>query len=449
MQYKPHNYQTKATQFIIDHPQAALILDMGLGKTVITLTALNQLITDQFETRRALIIAPLRVAQTTWPAEIQKWDHLQNLNYTLACGTPKQRQTALQKTTPITIINRENLPWLCQTQKWDWDTLVIDELSSFKNPRAKRLKALLKKRPQIERIIGLTGTPAPAGLIDLWSQYKLLDGGQRLGKHLTHYREKYFTPDKRNAHQIFTWKPTPEAPPKIYNKISDITLSMQAQDHLELPKLTKTIYPITLNTKQHAAYERLKQDLILNLGQAQIDAKNAASLAGKLLQLASGAVLDENQQIHHVHDQKLDALEDLIEAANGQNVLIAYWYRHDRKRLQARLPHAKDLRHPEDIDTWNRGETLIGLIHPAAAGHGLNLQSGGHILIWYTPTWGLEYDQQTTGRLYRQGQTQPVSVTYLVTKNTIDEQVLEILNRRDHTQQALIAAVKATLERTN
>lgn len=454
MHYQPHNYQRQATQFIIDHHEAAIFLGMGLGKSVITLTAIWQLMLDYFTIHRVLVIAPLRVARDTWPAEIAKWDHLDGLTVAVAVGTKQDRLNALAASAMVTIINRENMPWLVGQygDGWPFDMVIIDELSSFKNHRAKRFTALVKMRPYVKRWVGLTGTPASNGLMDVWAGFRLLDGGERLGRFITRYRERWFVPDKRNGMQIFTYKPRVGAEDEIYAAIGDMTLSMRTTDHLQLPKLTVTTMPVVLYPKERRVYEQLKSDLVLDLGEATIDAANAAALSGKLLQLASGAIYTGDGQWTAVHERKLDVLEDLIEAANGSPLLVAYWFTHDRERIVSRFPQARELKTSADIEAWNQGEKTLGLIHPASAGHGLNLQSGGHLLVWFSLTWSLELYQQTNARLYRQGQTEPVTITHLVTEGTLDETVLKALDAKDATQAALIDAVTAeitTTERTS
>lgn len=451
MRYKPHNYQTQATGFIINHDEAAVFLGMGLGKSVIALTAIWQLVLDYFLVTRVLIIAPLRVARDTWPAEAVKWDHLEGLSLAVAVGSKAERLDALAKNSMVTVINRENIPWLVAHYgtSWPFDMVVIDELSSFKNHRAKRFTALVKMRPFVTRWVGLTGTPASNGLMDLWAQFRLLDGGTRLGRYITRFRDRWFVPDKRNGMQVFTYKPCAGAEDEIYEAISDITLSMKTTDHLKLPQLTVTTKQVKLASKERAVYERLKQDLVVELDGQTVDAANAAALSGKLLQLASGAIYNEQSQAITVHNAKLDALEDLLEAANGQNLLVAYWYKHDLERIIERFPNARVLKTAEDIAAWNNREIALGLIHPASAGHGLNLQAGGHLLIWFSLTWSLELYQQTNARLYRQGQTEPVTITHLAAEGTLDEAVLKALEAKNVTQAALIEAVKTQLTTTN
>lgn len=448
MQYQPHNYQQLATAFIEEHPAAALLLEMGLGKTVITLTAIQHLLFDSFEAHRVLVIAPLRVARNTWPAEQAKWSHLHHLRLAVAVGTERQRRQALNSGADVTVMNRENVDWLITRSgiKWQWDMVIIDELSSFKNHRAKRHVALMKIRPQVKRIIGLTGTPASNGLMDLWAQFRLLDLGERLGRYISRYRDRWFVPDKRGGMQVFTYKPKPGAEDEIYQAISDITLSMKTSDYLTLPPLTVTTTEVTMNGRERKVYDRLAAEMVVELGDEVIDAANAAVLAGKLTQLASGAIYTEAGNPIVVHGRKLDALEDLIEAANGNPVLVAYWWQHDLARIRERFPQARQLKTSADIEAWNDGEIPLGLIHPASAGHGLNLQQGGSILIWYSLTWSLELYQQTNARLYRQGQTKPVTITHIATKDSIDQQILRALESKNMTQSALIDAVAQTLK---
>lgn len=445
MKYTPHAYQRYAAQFILDHPAAAIFLDCGLGKTVITLTAIRELLHDSFTVRRVLIIAPLRVARDTWPAEIRKWDHLSDLTYAVAVGNTAKRLAALRQKAEITIINRENVDWLVKNNTFDFDMVVVDELSAFKSHRTRRFKALMKVRPMLSRIVGLTGTPSSNGLMDLWAEFRLLDMGKRLGRFLTHYRERYFLPDKRNAQMVFTYKPRPGAEEKIYEAIGDITISMKSGDYLELPKCLTNVVRVEMNERERRIYERLKKDMAAEIDGKEIDAMNAAALSGKLLQMAAGAVYDGEGQAVRLHDRKLDALEDLVESANGRPVLIAYWFRHDLERIRKRFPGARELRQEADIADWNAGKISIGLIHPASAGHGLNLQDGGSMLIWFSLTWSLELNQQTNARLWRQGQKHTVTIHYLVMKDSIDESVMAALSRKDKVQEALMAAVKAEL----
>ena len=453
MKYSPHDYQTYATNFILDHPVAAVFLDMGLGKSIITLTAIFDLCLDSFLIRKVLVIAPLRVARDTWPYEIRKWDHLHGLSYSVAVGTEMERKAALRQRAFVYIINRENVQWLVEESgiPFDYDMVVIDELSSFKSYQAKRFRSLTKVRPKVKRIVGLTGTPSSNGLMDLWAEFRILDMGKRLGRYITHYRNAYFQPDKRNGQVVFSYKPLPGAEEAIYEKISDITISMKAADHLKMPECVLNEVKVDLSTKEREVYDSMKHDLVVSLAGEEIDAGNAAALGNKLSQMANGAVYGEDRRVFSIHDKKLDALEDLIEAANGKPVLVAYWFKHDMERIQQRL---KKLHIPfstmdtsDSIARWNRGEIPVALIHPASAGHGLNIQSGGSTLIWFGLTWSLELYQQTNARLWRQGQqAETVVIHHIITKNTIDERIMSALRSKDKTQSALIDAVKADLE---
>ena len=449
MKYEAHDYQKYATEFILTHPIAAVLLEMGLGKSVITLTAIQELCMNRFEVNRVLVIAPLRVARDTWPAEIEKWDHLQWLTYSVAVGTEAERRAALTENTTIHIINRENIGWLVEKSgiALDYDMIVIDELSSFKSYSTKRFRALMKLRPKVKRIVGLTGTPSSNGLMDLWAEFRLLDLGKRLGRYITHYREEFFVPDKRSAQQVFSYKPRIGAEDEIYRRISDITISMKSVDHLKMPEMVPVSLTVTLTVTQQALYDQMRKEMVAELDDAEIDAANAASLSNKLMQMANGAIYDEDKHVHHIHDRKLDALEDLIEAANGKPVLIAYWFKHDLSRIRQRFPYAREIKTSADIADWNAGKISVAVVHPASAGHGLNLQAGGSTLIWFSLTWSLELYQQTNARLWRQGQqAETVVVHHIVTKDTIDESILSALKRKDKTQSALIDAVKAQLE---
>ena len=452
MKFIPHSYQKYAIDFIENNPVAAVFLDMGLGKTSITLTALNNLLFDSFEVHRILIIAPLRVARTTWSDEIEKWEHLHNLTYAVAVGTEKERVAALREKADITLINRENLQWLVEKsgEPFDYDMVVIDELSSFKNHQAKRFKALMKVRPKVKKIVGLTGTPSSNGLMDLFAEFKILDMGARLGRFIGQYRNTYFKPDKVNGPIVYSYKLLPGAEDAIYERISDITISMKAKDHLKMPELVNTKYMVHLSDKEKKRYEDMKKELVLALPEGEVTAANAASLSNKLSQMANGAVYADNEEVFSVHDRKLDALEDIIESANGNPVLIAYWFKHDLSRIEERLtkkniPFQK-LDSSISMKKWNEGKIPVALIHPASAGHGLNLQSGGSKLVWFGITWSLELYQQTVARLYRQGQTsRTVTVIHILTKDTVDEKIMKALDDKDTAQSALIDAVKAEL----
>ncbi len=452
MRYDPHKYQSYATDFIISHPIAAVFLEMGLGKSVITLTAMKAL----FETEticKVLVIAPLRVARDTWPSEIGKWDHLKGMKYAVAVGTEAERKAAIARNEPVTIINRENVDWLINKSgmPFDFDMVVIDELSSFKSYGAKRFKALLKVRPFIKRIVGLTGTPSSNGLMDLWAEFRVLDFGKRLGRYITRYRLSYFEPDKRNAQMVFSYRPLPGAEDAIYEKISDITISMKSVDYLDLPECVINEVPVFMDSTEQGVYDGFRDDMVMKLKNEEIDAANAAVLSGKLLQMANGAVYDEAGTAHLIHDRKMDALGDLIEGANGKPVLVAYWFKHDLVRIEERLhrlhiPFARADKQ-DTIERWNRGELPVMLIHPASAGHGLNLQAGGSTLVWFGLTWSLELYQQTNARLWRQGQKETVVIHHIICRETIDEDVMDALKRKEKTQSALIDAVKANLKK--
>ena len=448
MKFAPHDYQAYAIDYIETHPAAAVLLDMGLGKTVITLTAIANLLFDSFQAHRVLVIAPLRVARDTWPAEIQKWDHLNGLTYSVIIGTQQERMAALRKQADIYLINRENTQWLIENSgmPFDYDMVVIDELSSFKSWQAKRFKSLMKVRPQVKRIIGLTGTPSSNGLMDLWAEFRVLDMGQRLGRFITRYREAYFIPDRRSMQQVFSYKPRPGAEDEIYRKIGDITISMRATDHLKMPECLMNRVLVRMDDQEQRIYDQMKAQLIVQIKGKEIDAVNAAALSGKLCQMANGAAYAEEKDIVSIHDRKLDALEDLIEGANGKPLLVAYWFKHDLKRIRERFPTVREVRTSKDITDWNAGYIPLAVIHPASAGHGLNLQAGGSTLVWFGLTWSLELYMQCNARLWRQGQkANTVVVHHIITEGTIDEQIMKALERKDKTQSALIDAVKAQL----
>lgn len=447
MEYRPHEYQRYAIEYIKAHPVAAVLLDMGLGKTVISLTAVADLLFDSFEAWRVLVIAPLRVARDTWPAELNKWDHLRHLTCTVAVGSARERRAALMHRTDITIINRENISWLIEESgfPFDYDTVIVDELSSFKSSRSKRFKSLLRVRPKVRRIIGLTGTPSANGLMDLWAEFRLLDMGQRLGRFITQYRNAYFMPDKRNGQVVYSYKPLPFAEEAIYRQIADITISMKSADHLQMPGLVSTQYEVYMSDAEAGRYEDLKKELILQLPDGEVTAANAAVLTGKLAQMSNGAIYNDAGEVMEIHERKLDALEDIIESANGKPLLIAYWFRHDLQRIKERFT-VRELKSGKDITDWNNGDIPVAVIHPASAGHGLNLQAGGSTLVWFGLTWSLELYQQTNARLWRQGQSAgTVVIQHIVTKGTIDERILKVLQAKDKTQSALIDAVKAVL----
>lgn len=452
MIYKPHDYQKKAEEFLIGHPVAALFLQMGLGKTVVTLTALERLMFDYFEAGKVLIIAPLRVARDTWKEEVEKWDHLKNLKLSLMVGTEKERRAALNRKANIYIINRENVEWLVNAMgpAFDFDTVVIDELSSFKSYSSKRFRALMKVRPKVRRIIGLTGTPASNGLMDLFAEFNVLDMGERLGRFIGCYREEYFTPDKRNQNVIFSYKLKPGAEERIYEKISDITISMKALDYLKMPEKVENTITVHMNDEEVKKYKELKDELVVELQGEEVTALTAGSLAAKLMQAASGAVYKEGGSFVAFHERKLDALEERIEALNGQSALVAYWFRFDKERIEKLLKKMKVsysfLDTSSGIKAWKDKKVQVGLIHPASAGHGLNIQSGGSTLIWYTVPWSLELYEQTVARLWRQGQKdETVVIEHLVTAGTIDERILKAIGKKEITQSSLMDAVKADL----
>ena len=435
-----HGYQEYSVNFIIEHPVAAVLLDCGLGKTVTSLTAINDLMFDYFDIHRVLVICPLRVGNV-WANEIQHWEHLHLLQYSVAVGSESERLSALKAQADIYIINRENVQWLIEKSgiPFDFDMVVVDELSSFKNYQSKRFKALMKARPKVKRVVGLTGTPSSNGLMDLFAEFKLLDMGARLGRFIGQYRTAYFSPDKRNGQIVYSYKPLPNAEQQIYDKISDITISMKSTDHLKMPELISTQLAVELSD------EELKKDLILQLPDGEITAANAASLSGKLSQLANGAVYSDDKSVLEIHQRKLDALEDIIESANGKPVLVAYWFRHDLERIKKRFD-VREIKTAKDIADWNHGSIPIAVIHPASAGHGLNLQQGGSALVWFGITWSLELYQQTNARLWRQGQSaETVVITHIIAKDTIDERIIKALKTKDTSQSALIDAVKANL----
>lgn len=447
MNYKAHEYQSLVTENIIKNHQLGVFLECGLGKSVITLTALVDLLHDRFEVSKVLVIAPLRVANTTWMDEVIKWDHLRGLIVSRVLGSAKERTMALYKKADIYTINRENVPWLVEFYKneWPFDMVIIDELSSFKSPSAKRFRALKKVRHKIKRIVGLTGTPAPNGLLDIWSQIYLLDGGERLGRTFSGYRSRYFHPQKYINGGIPTdYVLNDDAEEKIYDKISDICISMKALEYLKMPEIIFNKVEVELSEKEMKLYKKLERDLLLPLEDSEVDAVNAAVLSNKLLQMSGGTVYDEYGDVHQIHDRKLDALEDLIEAANGKPVLIYYGFKHERERIKHRF-EVGEINTSDDIARWNKGEMKIALCHPASAGHGLNLQEGGSTIIWYSVTWSLELYQQANARLWRQGQKQTVVINHLLAKDTIDHKVMAALDNKDTGQNALIEAVKARI----
>ncbi|WP_421409372.1 SNF2-related protein [Streptococcus suis] len=452
-----HNYQVVAKDFIISHPNAAVILDMGMGKTATTLSAVNELMFDRFEVAKVLVIAPLRVANTVWSDEIEQWAELRHLRYSKIVGTPKQRKVALQKDADIYIVNRENLPWLVEqcSPYFKWDMVVIDELSSFKSWQSKRFKAFMVMRPYMKRIVGLTGTPSSNGLMDLFAEFKVIDGGERLGRFIGEFRSRYFEEGRRNGNIVYEYIPMDYAECQIQDKISDITISMKALDYLDMPDLISTKKLVRMSEKEKERYSQFKKEYVLSeLDGLEVTATNAASLTNKLVQLSNGAVYSDDHTVVSLHEQKLDALEDILESANGEPVLVAYWFKHDLARIMGRLEKLKVksrvLKTEEDIREWNKGNVPVGLLHPAGAGHGLNLQKGGHHLVWFGLTWSLELYQQTNSRLWRQGQeAETVVIQHIVTEGTIDEEILKALENKDAKQERLIEAVKAQVGGTD
>jgi SNF2 family DNA or RNA helicase len=443
-------------EFLKTHPEAMLIIEMGMGKSISALTAILDLMFDSFDVNKVLIIAPLRVCRSVWPEERDLWEHARFLKMSVMVGSAKQREAALRTPADIYVVNRENLKWLTDYLEkrgipWPFDMVVIDELSSFKNHQSQRWKALRKVRPQIKRMVGLTGTPASNGLLDLWAETFLIDKGIRLGRFIGRFREAYFKPAGMNPYTgvVFNYVPLPGAEEAIYSRIADIAVSMKALDYLDMPEQVTVNHYVDMDEVELELYDEMKKGLLVEIGDDKIDAANAAVLSGKLLQMANGAIYNADREMRVIHDQKLLMLSDLIEQANGQNVLVAYWYQHDHERIREYLTEQgykpRDLKSDQDIADWNAGKIQIGLISPASAGHGLNIQRGGHILIWFSLVWSLEMYQQTNARLWRQGQKEVVTIHHIVTRDTVDEDVLDALKHKDTTQQNLIAAVKAHL----
>lgn len=451
MKFIPHEYQRFAIEKIIELPETGLLMDMGLGKTVITLTAINCLMYDMFEVSKVLVIAPKRVAEDTWTTEAGKWDHLQHLQISRVLGGQKERMTALAAEADIYVINRENVVWLVEQcrRSWSFDMIVVDELSSFKSNQAKRFKALKQVRPLASLFVGLTGTPAPNGLLDLWPQMYLIDRGERLGKNITGYRNRYFYPGKSNGYVVYSYEPKPGAEEAIQKKISDICISMKADDYLQMPDLIINDIPVYLNMREMERYQELEQEKLMDVDGEQITALNAASVYNKLLQMANGGVYTDDGNVVDIHSQKLEALGEILDTANGQPVLVFYNFRHDYERLISAFKNYKPrtLKDQKDIQDWNAGRIPLLLAQPASMGHGLNLQAGGHIIVWYGLNWSLELYQQANARLYRQGQKQGVIIHRLVAKGTVDEDVIKRLERKDTTQDSLLDALKARIRR--
>lgn len=450
MRYVPHEYQEFAKQNLIELPEAGLFLDMGLGKTVITLTAINELMYDRFLVSRVLVIAPKRVAEDTWTTEAGKWDHLEHLRISCVLGTAKERLAALQAKADIYIINRENVVWLVEQYRksWPFDMVVVDELSSFKSNQAKRFKALKQIRPLVERFVGLTGTPSPNGLLDLWPQMYLIDRGLRLGKTITGYRQRYFTPGKSNGYVVYSYEPKPGADEAIQKQIADICISMKAEDYLQMPELVVNDIPVKISAQERERYRELEREKLMEVDGEQVTALTAATVYNKLLQMANGSVYTDEGAVLEIHRRKLEALEEILDTANGQPVLVFYNFRHDYDSLVKAFRRYKPrtLKGQEDIREWNAGRIPLLLAQPASMGHGLNLQAGGHIIVWYGLNWSLELYQQANARLYRQGQKQGVVIHRLVAAGTVDEDVIQRLESKDATQESLMEALKARIK---
>lgn len=447
MQYKPHKYQELAIKKMINTPRCGLFLDMGLGKTSITLTVIEYLMYSEFEIDKVLVIAPLRVAEDTWATEAGKWEHTRGLKIEKILGTPKQRRQALAREADIYIINRENVKWLCDELSciggWDFDMVVIDELSSFKSSKAQRFKALRKYTPLAKRVVGLTGTPAPNGFIDLWSQMYLIDSGERLGKSITAYRNKYFNSRQITSNGVCTYDAKAGAEAEIMNRVSDICVSMKAEDWLEMPERIDNICYVELNEKEQQMYDKFERDSYMEFLQGKVAALNAAGLTNKLLQFSNGAMYTLEGGYASTNTKKLERLSEIVDDANGNPILCFYSFKHDLERITDKFPFARKLRTSKDIDEWNKGNIRLLLAHPASAGHGLNLQAGGNIIVWFGLTWSLELYQQANARLYRQGQEKSVIIHHLITKGTADEQVLKSLQGKRDIQDELLIALKA------
>lgn len=453
MEFRPHDYQKRAISFILEHPASGLFLEMGLGKTVITLTAVDILMNDRFEVSRVLVIAPLRVAEDTWSRESEKWDHLQHLRISKILGSAAERSRALEAEADVYVINRENVVWLVEylailKRKWPFDMVVIDELSSFKSNQSKRFKALKKVRPLIDRMVGLTGTPAANSLMDLWAEIYLLDRGQRLGQTIGSYRDAYFRAGWGNGMIVYKWEARPGAMQAITGKIADITMSMKAEDYIELPDRIDNMISVKLSDKEMEKYKDMEQQSLLELDDdSKIIALDAAAVMSKLLQMANGFIYTEEHEAIHLHDAKLEALEEIIEAADGP-VLVYYNFKADKEKLLEKFKDAEVLEDDKTISRWNQGKIKILLAHPASVAYGLNLQEGGHIIVWYGLPWSLELYQQANARLHRQGQQKPVMIYHLLAKGTADEQVIKKLEAKDVTQSALIEVLKDRRERS-
>lgn len=453
MKFKPRAYQSYCINRLLTDETLGLFLDMGLGKTVITLTAINDLKRNRFTVSKALVIAPKRVAESTWTDEVQVWDHLKQLRVITVLGSASKRIRALNTPADIYVINRENVQWLVEYYRnaWPFDMVIVDEFSSFKNHRAKRFKALTWVRPHIRRFVGLTGTPAPNGLLDLWAQVYLLDGGQRLGTRIGGFRERYFEPDQRDRERVYSYAPKPGADEVIQQLIGDICISMQAEDYLELPECLSVVRPVYLDTKAKAAYEKLEREMLLEIDESTIDASTAAVLTNKLLQLCNGAVYDEDRQVVDIHQCKLEAFLELIEGLNGKPALVFYAFQHDLDRITKALAgsglRVRVLKGKQEVDDWNARTVDILLAHPASCAHGLNLQKGGNHVIWYGLNWSLELYQQANKRLHRQGQTEKVIIHHLIVQGGVDEDVMAALEDKRGTQDSLLQALRVRIDK--
>lgn len=447
--FVPRPYQQYAIDRVLENPCQALMMDMGLGKTAVMLTAMQELLYDRFEVGRVLVIAPLRVAGATWTDECAKWKHLKGFTCSRVLGTLKDRIRALNTKADFYIINRENVPWLVlyYGRKWPFDMVVIDESSSFKNPSSKRFKALRKVRPYIRRLVELTGTPAPNGMLDLWSQVYLLDGGDRLGKSMRSYRARFFTPGRRKGYVVYDWNITEEARAEILELISDVCVSMKSEDYLVLPPVVHNVVKVVMGSGQMAKYRQLEKEYVMELSGEELIATSAAAVSNKLLQLANGSVYNSDGSVLDLHDGKIEALKEIAECNAGKSVMVLYWFRHDLAKIMKHFPEAVQLKDGQDIRDWNEGRIGMLLVHPASAGHGLNLQHGGHIIVWYGLTWSLELYQQANKRLHRSGQEHAVIINHLVTEGTIDEDVMASLKLKGEGQDAMLEAVKARIRR--
>lgn len=441
MKFVAHDYQKKAIEKITKEKRVGLFLDLGLGKTIISLTAIVYLLND-FAITKVLVIAPKLVAENTWNTEADKWDHTRELRVSLVSGTREQRIKALKADAEVYVIGRDNVVWLVEYlgRSWPFDMVVIDELSSFKNPQAKRFKALKKVMPKVERVVGLTGTPSPNGLMDLWAEIYLLDRGERLGRTIGIYRQMYFKPAVMNGFVVYKWAANPGSQQKIESLLSDICMSMSASDYLSMPDRIDNEIKIRLPDKQMKEYRKMERDQLLTIDDKDVVALNAAAVMTKLLQMANGAVYSEDGEVLKVHHYKLDKLEEIVDVTDGP-VLVFYSYRHDLDAIQSRFPEAKVLKGSEDIKDWNAGKVKMLLAHPASVGYGLNLQGGGHVIVWYGLTWSLELYQQANGRIHRQGQKETVIIHHLIAEHTVDEQVMRALKSKDTSQRALLEAL--------